>query len=133
MRTRLCLWYVVGYLSITGLALAIAPSASLRLMLSTADYGEVMPRWVAMMSLAMGALIAQTLRHRLQMLYPLGFFMPAAMGVGFIGLYRLSGDPLFLTVVAVVGVGVVLTGTSLLLDRAAGRSQRDGVSSSSRG
>jgi hypothetical protein len=130
MRTRLCLWYVVGYLSITGLALAIAPSVSLRLMLSTADYGEVMPRWVAMMSLALAALIAQTLRFRLQMLYPLGFFMPGAMLVGFAALYRLSGDPLFLTVLAVVGVGVVLTGTSLLFDRAAGRSQGDRVSSS---
>lgn len=121
MRTRLCLWYVVAYLSVTGLALAVAPSASLRLMQSTADYGDVMPRWVAMMSLALGALIAQTLRHRLTMLYPLGFFMPAAMLAGFAGLYRLSGDPLFLTVLGVVGVGVVLTGTSLLLDRSARR------------
>jgi hypothetical protein len=120
MRTRLCLWYVVGYLFVTGLALAIAPSASLRLLMSTADYGDVMPRWVAMMSLALGALIAQTLRHRLTMLYPLGFFMPAAMMVGFVGLYRLSGDPLFLGVLAVVGVGVFLTGSSLLFDRISG-------------
>ena len=120
MRTRLCLWYVVGYLFITGLALAISPSASLRLLMSTADYGDVMPRWVAMMSLALAALIAQTLRHRLTMLYPLGFFMPAAMMVGFVGLYRLSGDPLFLGVLAVVGVGVVLTGSSLLVDRQRG-------------
>jgi uncharacterized protein YjeT (DUF2065 family) len=122
MRTRLCLWYVAGYLFITGLALLVAPAASLRLMLSTADYGDVMPRWVAMMSLALGALIGQTVRHRLKVLYPLGFFMPAAMLVGFIGLYKLSQDPLFLTVLAVVGVGVVLTGTSLLFDLAAKRS-----------
>ena len=86
MRTRLCLCYVAGYLLITGLALLIAPDASLRLMGSTADYGDVMPRWVAMMSLALGALIGQTVRHRLQVLYPLGFFMPAAMLAGFVGL-----------------------------------------------
>jgi len=116
MRTRVFLWYVVGYLVITGVALLVAPSASLRLMLSTADYGEVMPRWVGMMSLALGALIGQTLRHRLEVLYPLGFFMPAAMMIGFIGLYKQSEDPLFLTVMAVVGLGVVLTGTSLLFD-----------------
>jgi hypothetical protein len=122
MRTRLCLWYLAGYLFITGLALLIAPATSLSLMRSTADYGEVMPRWVAMMSLALGTLVAQTVRHRLKVLYPLGFFMPAAMLAGFIGLYRLSADPLFLTVLAVVGVGVVLTGTSLLFDLIAGRS-----------
>ena len=44
MRTRLCLCYVAGYLLITGLALLVAPDASLRLMGSTADYGDVMPR-----------------------------------------------------------------------------------------
>jgi uncharacterized protein YjeT (DUF2065 family) len=122
MRTRLCLCYVAGYLFVSGLALLVAPAASLRLMLSTTDYGEVMPRWVAMMSLALATLIAQTVRHRLTVLYPLGFFMPAAMLAGFVGLYKLSADPLFLSLLAVVGVGVALTGTSLLFDRAHGRS-----------
>jgi hypothetical protein len=125
MRTRIFLWYVVGYLAITGVALLIAPAASLRLMLSTVDYGEVMPRWVGTMSLALGALIGQTVRHRLKVLYPLGFFMPAAMMIGFMGLYKQSGDPLFLTVMAVVGVGVVLTGTSLLFDLASNPSTSD--------
>jgi uncharacterized protein YjeT (DUF2065 family) len=121
MRTRLCLWYVAGYLFFSGLALLIAPAASLRLMQSTADYGEIMPRWVGMMSLALGALIGQTVRHRLTVLYPLGFFMPAAMLAGLVGLYKLSADPLFLTLLAVVGVGVALTGTSLLFDLATSR------------
>ena len=125
MRTRICLCYVVGYLLVTGLALAIAPSASLRAMFSTVDYGEVMPRWVAMMSLGLGALIGQTVRHKLKVLYPLGFFMPAAMMIGFMGLYKQSEDPLFLTVMAVVGIGVVLTGTSLLFDLATNPSSSD--------
>lgn len=125
MRTRFCLWYVAGYLVVTGLALLLDPVASLRLMHSTADYGEVMPRWVAMMSLALGTLIGQSVRHRLKILYPLGFFMPAAMLAGFIGLYKLSADPLFLFVLAVVAVGVVLTGTSLLFDFATGRPKTD--------
>lgn len=124
MRTRICLCYVVGYLVLTGAALLIAPAASLHLMLSTVDYGAVMPRWVGMMSLALGALIGQAVRHRLKVLYPLGFFMPAAMLFGFVGLYKQSEDPLFLSVAAVVGVGVVLTGTSLLLDFAGNRSPR---------
>jgi hypothetical protein len=32
-------------------------------------------------------------------------------------LYVLSDDPLFLTLLAVVGVGVLMTGLSLLVDR----------------
>ena len=42
------------------------------------------------------------LRHRLAVLYPLGFVMPAAMLAGFASLYQLSGDPLFLSVAGVV-------------------------------
>jgi len=117
MRTRLCLWYVVGYLLVTGLALAVAPTAALRALQSSADYGDVMPRWVGMMSLALAALIAQTLRHRVVAMYPLGFFMPGAMLFGFVGLFLQSGDALFLVVAAVVLVGVAMTGISLWLDR----------------
>lgn len=86
-------------------------------MLSAHDYGEIMPRWVAMMSVAMGTFIVQALRHRLSVLYPLGFFMPLAMMPGLAGHHVLSRDSLFLTLLAVVGFGVVLSGTSLWLDR----------------
>ena len=124
MRTRLCLWYVVAYLCVTGIALAVAPAATLRLIRSTADYGEVMPRWVAMMSLALGALIAQVLRHRLAMLYPLGFFMPAACSPVSSALYRLSGDPLFLSVAAWSAPASSPPARNLLADRSAGRAGR---------
>jgi hypothetical protein len=125
LRTRLCLGYVVSYLFISGLGLLVAPASALEFMQSTADYGTIMPRWVAMMSLALAALVGQVIRHQLKVLYPLGFFMPAAMLAGFIGLYRLSADPLFLTLLAVVGVGVLLTGASLLLDWVNSRSGSD--------
>jgi len=117
MRTRRCLAYVAAYLILSGLALAIAPEASLRLMFATGDYGPVMPRWVGMMSLALGTVITQAVRRQLSVLYPLGFFMPAAMMPGLYGLYVLSDDPLFLTLLAVVGVGVLMTGASLIVDR----------------
>ena len=117
MRTRFCLWYVAGYLTLTGLALLIMPEAALKLMLSNADYGLVMPRWVGMLSVALGALVGQAVRHRLVVLYPLGFFMPTAMLIGFTGLYVQSSNPLFLAVLTVVGIGVIATGTSLILER----------------
>lgn len=117
MRTRFCLWYVACYLTLTGFALLITPDTALKLMLSNADYGLVMPRWVGMLSVALGALVGQAVRHRLVVLYPLGFFMPAAMLVGFVGLYVQSANPLFLAILAVVGIGVVATGISLILER----------------
>jgi uncharacterized protein YjeT (DUF2065 family) len=108
---------VAGYLVLSGLALLISPRVALAAMLSNTDYGNVMPRWVGMLSVAMGTLVGQIVRLRVAALYPLSFFMPAAMLVGFVGLYLQSSDPLFLSVSAVVGIGVLATGTSMLFER----------------
>ena len=117
-RIRLCIWYVAGYLVLSGVALLLAPRGALAAMLTNTDYGNIMPRWVGMLSVAMGTLVGQIVRLRIAALYPLSFFMPAAMLVGFVGLYLQSANPLFLVVSAVVGVGVAATGTSMLLARA---------------
>jgi len=117
VRTRFSLAYVATYLFLSGLGLLLAPQATLNLMGSALDYGATMPRWVGMFSVALAAFIVQVLRHRLAVLYPLGFFMPGAMLFGFLGLFLQSRDPLFLVVAGVVAIGVVVTGVSLWLDR----------------
>ena len=117
MRIRVSLVFVAGYLLLTGLGLLIAPSITLQLLGSSADYGVVMPRWVGMFSVALAAVIAQVLRHRLAVLYPLGFFMPGAMLFGFVALFIQSDDRMFLVVAGVVSIGVLMTGLSLWLDR----------------
>jgi hypothetical protein len=109
---------VAGYLVLSGLALLLAPRAALAAMLSNADYGVVMPRWVGMLSVAMGTLVGQVARQRIVVLYPLSFFMPAAMLVGFVGMYLQSENPLFLAVSGVVGLGVLATGVSMLIEKA---------------
>jgi hypothetical protein len=117
LNTRLSLAFVASYLLLTGVGLALAPSVTIDLLGSAVDYGPIMPRWVGMFSIALAAVIVQVLRHRLTVLYPMGFFMPGAMLFGFGALYLASGDRLFLAVMAVVGVGVAMTGLSLWLDR----------------
>ena len=124
MKTRHCLLYVAAYLLASGVALLVAPEPTLKAMLTSADYGNVMPRWVGMLSVALGTVVVQVLRHRLAVLYPLGFFMPAAMLLGFAAMYLRTADPLFLTVLAVVGIGVLASGISLLLERRAERRTR---------
>ena len=117
MRTRISLIFVASYLLLTGLGLLAAPRVTLELLGSSVDYGAIMPRWVGMFSLALATVIAQVLRHRLTVLYPLGFFMPGAMLFGFVGLFIQSGDKMFLAIAAVVSTGVATTGVSLWLDR----------------
>jgi uncharacterized protein YjeT (DUF2065 family) len=125
MRVRLCIWYVAGYLVLSGLALLVSPRVALAAMLSNTDYGSVMPRWVGMLSVAMGTLVGQIVRLRIAALYPLSFFMPAAMLTGFVGLYLQSDNPLFLAVSAVVGIGVLATGTSMLFEGTGAAARRE--------
>src|SRR5438270_9444133 len=91
LRTRISLIFVASYLLLTGLGLLLAPRVTLQLLGSSVDYGAIMPRWVGMFSVALAAVIGQVLRHRLTVLYPLGFFMPGAMLFGFVALFIQAG------------------------------------------
>lgn len=59
---RLTLIYVASYLVAGGVGLIAAPGMTLRLLLSTGTYGEVMPRVVGMFMLVLGGLIHQFVR-----------------------------------------------------------------------
>ena len=41
-KTKLSLYYVASYLTVSGLALTLAPTFALKLFLSNGEYGEVM-------------------------------------------------------------------------------------------
>src|SRR5713226_4272411 len=116
-RTRLSLFYLVTYLTFSGLALLLAPQLTLKLLFSNGSYGDVMPRLVGMFVLTLGILAAQIVRHRVEVLYTTLLAVRGGILVVLLGLLLYSGDPLFLVLMAVVGLGVILTGTSVWLDR----------------
>jgi hypothetical protein len=87
-RTRLSLIYVVAYLLGAGIFLLIG----------------------------LGMFVAQIIRHGAVALYPTTLAVRAVFCTGFIALYLLSRDPLFLVLLAVVGLGVVATSVSYLRD-----------------
>ena len=116
-RTHRSLYYVAGYLLFTGAALLVAPVPILRLLLSNTDYGDVMPRLLGAVLAVLGTLILQVIRHRVEALYPTTILVRILLLAVLVALFAYSGDPLFLVVFGVVGLGVVLTGTSYLLDR----------------
>ena len=116
-RTRLSLIYVVAYLLAAGIFLLIAPRLALKLLFSNADYGVIMPRLNGLLLVGLGMLVAQIVRHRVVALYPTTLAVRVVFCVGFIALYLLSRDPLFLVLLAVVGLGVLATSASYVLDR----------------
>lgn len=118
-RTRLSLYYLASYLVLAGIALIATGQFAMRLLLSNGEYGEALPRVLGVALLALGVLIVQIIRYRLEMLYATTLAVRAVILVVLAGVYAYSRDPFFLVLIAVVGLGVLLTGSSYLSERRA--------------
>ena len=116
-RTHLSLYYLVTYLIFAGIALLVAPQLALKLLFSNGDYGNVLPRFLGVIILALGIIVLQILRLHIEALYSTTLIARSVILVCDVGLYLYSRDPLFLTLLAVVGLGFILTGTGYLMDR----------------
>lgn len=115
-RTNRSLIYVAAYLTGAGIALVLAPGLSLRLLLSNGDYGDILPRLVGFLLLGLGILVVQIIRYHVAVLYGTTLVVRAVFIVGFVALYALSRDPLFLVLLVVVGIGMLATGMSYVRD-----------------
>src|SRR5262245_60102196 len=116
-RTNLSLIYVATYLWGAGIALLIAPRLALHLLLSTGDYGEILPRLAGLLLIGLGMLVVQIIRYHIADLYSTTIALRVVFCLGFILLYLRSRDPLFLVLLAVVGLGVLATSLCFLRDR----------------
>ena len=119
-RTHLSLYYLFTYLILAGLALITAPQFALKLLFSNGSYGDVMPRLLGVVLLALGIVIFQIVRLQAEALYSTTLIVRSIILVCLFGLYLYARDPFFLVLIGVVGLGVVLTGTSYWLDRRGG-------------
>ena len=116
-RTRLSLYYLAAYLIGAGVALIFVPSLALTLLFTTGHYGDVMPRLLGVVLLALGIVIVQIIRHSLEVLYPTTLIVRTLIVAVLADLLIYSRDPLFISLLVVVGFGMILTGTSYALDR----------------
>jgi uncharacterized protein YjeT (DUF2065 family) len=113
----LSLFYLATYLVGAGIALILAPSLALTLLFSNGHYGDVMPRLLGVVLFALGVVIVQIIRHRVEVLYTTTLLVRSVIVVVLAALFVYSHDPLFISLFVVVGLGMVLTGTSYLSDR----------------
>ncbi len=116
-RTWRSLFYLAGYLIPTGLFMALAPQTTLKLLLSNREYDDVFPRIAGLLFFGLGIIVVQIIRYRAEALYSTTLAVRAVLLVGFLAVYWHSHDPLFLVMSGVVGLGIIFTGTSYLLDR----------------
>ena len=111
------LYYLAAYLLGAGIALILAPTLALKLLFATGQYGDVLPRLLGVVLLALGIVIVQIIRYRLEVLYSTTLIVRTLIVAVLVGLFIYSHDPLFISLVVVVGFGMVLTGSSFLIDR----------------
>ncbi|RPJ19138.1 MAG: hypothetical protein EHM35_21060 [Planctomycetaceae bacterium] len=116
-KTRLSLFYLVGYLFPAGLGLLLAPRPTAKLLLSNAEYDTIMLRLAGMFLLGLGIIVMQLIRLRNEALYPTTLVVRVFFCVCISVFYFMSGDPLFLVMLGIVGLGVLLTGSCYLVDR----------------
>jgi hypothetical protein len=119
-KTRLSLFYLGSYLAIIGFGLLLAPHATLGILQSNGDYGDVFPRVAGMLMSGLGLSIFGMIRARSYELYPSTLFMRMYFIVCIVAFYMMTHDPLFLVLVAIVGLGLALTLASYLVDRKSG-------------
>ena len=116
-RTHLSLYYLVGYLIPAGIALITVPQLALKLLLANGTYGDVLPRLLGVVLLALGIIVLQIIRLHVDALYSTTLIARSVILVCLLGLYIYARDPLFLTLLGIVGLGFILTGGSYWLDR----------------
>jgi len=116
-RTHLSLYYLVGYLIPAGIALITVPQLALKLLLANGTYGDVLPRLLGVVLLALGIIVLQIIRLHVDALYSTTLIARSVILVCLLGLYIYARDPLFLTLLGIVGLGFILTGVSYWLDQ----------------
>ena len=116
-KTRLSLYYPATYLTLAGLLLLIAPQLSLKLLFSNGEYGDVFPRVAGMMILGLGLIVIQIIRLRQEQLYSTLWAIRLFFCMGWVGFYIATGDPYFIILFVIVGMGFVWTGINLWRER----------------
>ena len=119
-KTRLSLLYPATYLLGSGAAILIAPQWAMRLLGSNGNYDDVMPRVAGMFLFGLGMLVVQIMRYELERMYSATVAVRVFFCICLIWFYFLGRDPFFLVVVAVVALGIALTGTGIWLERRVG-------------
>ena len=116
-KTRYSLFYLATYLFLTGVGLLIAPDWTLRLLLSNGHYDAVFVRFVGALMIGLSAVVSQIIRYRVDVLYPTTVAVRLFFLACITWFYLSTRDPVFLVMLGVVGLGVLLTASGLILER----------------
>jgi hypothetical protein len=116
-RTRLSLYFPAIYLVVARVSFMFFPTFTLRLLFSTGHYEHVFIELCGLFLLGLAVLVMRTIRFRLAAMYPTLIGVRVFFCVGYIMLYGQTGDPFFLSLLAIVGSGVLASMICFAKDR----------------
>jgi uncharacterized protein YjeT (DUF2065 family) len=115
--TRLSFLYLMGYLISGGIALLAIPLAAIQLIGSDTVYPPAILRLAGALMLGLGLVIADIARQGIAAMYASTLVVRTVLLTVILGLFFSTRDPMFLTLAAIVTLGMILTGLGLVLDR----------------
>lgn len=116
-RTRLSLFYLAGYLYPTGFCLYFAPQWFMKLLFSNQQYSDAFPQMSGILLVGLGIVVTAVILYGNEMFYRMTLIVRIVLWSGILGIYLRSGDPFFVVVLAVLGFGILLTGSIYLAER----------------
>jgi uncharacterized protein YjeT (DUF2065 family) len=116
-RTHLSLYYLAGYLLPAGLLLLTVPEFARKLLLSNRDYDDAPFRLVGVLLIALGLIVVQIIRHRIEALYTTTLVARVLISLTLLAIYAETRDPFFLVILVIVLIGVAITAWSYMTDR----------------
>ncbi len=121
MRIRLTLFYVLAYLVVAATGLLIVPGLTQRILLGNTEYDPDAMRFAGVFILGLAIFVAQIIRLKIDALYSTLVVVRIVFCAIYIALYVHTGNPFFLAVLAIVGLGLVASSIAYAIDLTAAR------------
>ncbi len=108
-RTRLSLYYLVGYTLPVGVALMFVPQTTMNLLLTNHAYDDLGLRMFGVLLFSLGMFASGMIINNASRVYPVTLFVRGFIIAALFVLYTQYGDPALLVIDLVVTVGWALT------------------------
>ena len=115
-RTRRSLFYLAGYLTITGLALLFTPQSFLKLAFANHEYPDAFVEFSGILMIGLAVVVMNIIKYGNRVLYRTTLMARIPMWICTLGLYLRTRETFFVVVLCVLGLGIVLTGSFYLAE-----------------
>jgi len=100
-----------------GVLFMVAPGFALKIFLSNGNYPEIILRLLGVFFLSLAIVITGIVYYKTEVLYPVTLIVRLFIISALQFFYYYSKDNMFLMLTGVVGLGILLTGISYLVER----------------